>query len=422
MRTATKYKGATVGFLMQRDDIQPVILGGDMSSYPMAREFYEAFGVSSIVVAMDAISVIKKSRFISLHVVSDNECETIAAAIEQISLAHADKKIVLITNTDDRVEVVERIQDGLPQNVVAPLPPHDLMKQVSDKVVFQRMCNEYGIETPLTEVVNLAGDAPIKPAKVPFPLVAKPAASSEYAHLYAKGFQKVYFIHGQSELDRLWSDLRAVGFAGDILVQELIEGDDTYMDSLTLYVSTAGKVTLFSSAQVLLEDHVPALFGNPVAMITKPLPEQWEQAERLLLGIGWRGFANIDLKRDPKTGRKLFLDMNPRIGANSYYTCAAGINPMYVLVRDVIDGVPDEVRKIDRSVLYKRVPVSLARKYVRQKQLLDEFDSIVSSGAVVNPTRCKADTIGSQLAGFLMEKNYIRKFTTYYPEATDTSF
>ncbi len=393
-----------------------------MSSYPMAREFYEAFSVSSIVVAMDAISVIKKSRFISLRAVPDNETATILDAVCRIAAENADKKIVLIANTDDRVEVVEQIQHGLPDNVVAPLPPHDLMQQVSDKVVFQQLCNDYGIDTPLTEVVNLAGDASIPPTKIPFPLVAKPAASSEYAHLYGKGFQKVYFMHEQGELDALWRELRAVGFEGDILVQELIEGDDTYMDSLTLYVSTEGKVTLFSSAQVLLEDHVPALFGNPVAMITKPLPEQWERAERLLTGIGWYGFANIDLKRDPKTGRSLFLDMNPRIGANSYYTCAAGINPMYVLVRDIIDGVSDEVHRIDRSVLYKRVPVSLARKYVRQKELLDEFDGIVKSGAVYNPTRCKTDTLGAQMAGLLMEKNYIRKFAKHYPEATDTSF
>lgn len=407
---------------MERDDIQPVILGGDMSSYPLAREFYEAFGVSSIVVAIDAIAVIKNSRFVRMHNVADNENETIAAALREIAGSMPAKTIVLIANTDDRVETVECIQDGLPDNVIAPLPPHDLMTKVSDKVTFQRMCSDYGLDVPRTEIVSLAGTDPIPSTKIEFPLVAKPAASSEYAHLYAKGFQKVYFMHEQAELDRLWSDLRAVGFEGDILVQELIEGDDTYMDSLTLYVSTKGEVTMFSSAQVLLEDHVPALFGNPVAMITKPLPEQWEAAERLLLGIGWQGFANIDLKRDPKSGRKLFLDMNPRIGANSYYTCAAGINPMYVLVRDVVDGVQMEPQRIQKSVLYKRVPVSLARKYVRDPELKAEFDSLVSSGAVVNPTRCPADTMKSRLAGMAMEKNYIRKFAEHYPEPTDTSF
>ncbi len=144
-------------------------------------------------------------------------------------------------------------------------------------------------------------------------------------------------------------------------------------------------------------------------------------AVELLRGIGWNGFANIDIKRDPKTGRKLFLDLNPRVGANSFYSAAAGANPMYVLVRDVIDGDATQYR-IDRNVLYHRVPVSLARRYVRDAEALALFDECVRRGDVANPSRCKADTLGSRFAGLLMEKNFIRKFAKFYPEPTDTSF
>ncbi len=408
-------------FLMKRDDIQPVILGGDMSTYPLAREFYEAFGVFSYVVAIDAIAVIKKSRFVRMHNVAANDQGCVKAALCEIAAKSAGKKVIVIANTDDRVELIENIQDELPENVVCPLPPHDLMSEVSDKVRFQELCASYGLDVPKTEIVSLAGAEPIAASKISFPLIAKPAASSEYNHFIAMGFQKVYFVHEQAELDRLWADLRAAGFGGDFLVQELIEGDDTYMDSLTVYVGKSGKAVMFSGAHVLLEDHAPTLFGNPVAMITKPMPELWEQARRMLEGIGWYGFANIDLKRDPKDGRRLFLDLNPRIGANSYYSAAAGVNPMYVLVRDVIDGVSEPVQ-ISEKVLYHRIPVSLARKYVRGHKLLAEFDRVVAAGKAVNPLRCKADTLGSRFAGLLMEKNFVRKFARFYPEPTDTSF
>ena len=227
-------------FLMKRDDIQPVILGGDMSTYSLAREFYEAFGVVSVVIGMDAISVIKKSRFVRMHIVPDNGRGSIEAAIREIAARDAGKKVIVIANTDDRVELVENIQDALPGNVVCPLPPHDLMSEVSDKVRFQQLCGSYGLDVPKTQVVSLAGEQPIAPTPIAFPLIAKPAASSEYNHYIAQGFQKIYFMHEQAELDHLWAALREAGFAGEFLVQELIEGDDTYMDSLTVYMNRAG--------------------------------------------------------------------------------------------------------------------------------------------------------------------------------------
>lgn len=408
--------------LMQRDDIQPVILGGDWSTYPMAREFNEAFGVSSYCIALDAVAVIKNSKFITMYNVEHVDEVHVKTAIEDIAATHASQTVIVMANTDDRVAIMEAIQEGLPANVLCPLPPHDLMLQVSDKVRFHEICAEYGLDTPHTENVCLAGTEPIAPSKISFPLVVKPAASSEYASMYPLGFQKVYFMHEQAQLDELWTSLRAAGFVGTMLVQELIEGDDTYMDSLTMYVNQAGKVCFCSSAQVLLEDHVPALFGNPVAMITKPMPDLWESATHMLEGIGWRGFANIDLKRDPKTGRKIFMDFNPRMGANSYYNAAAGINPMYTLVRDLVDHADEAPVKLERSILYHRIPVSLIEKYILDPELKAEYKAIVKSGQTFNPTRNKADSLKSQLSGFLMEKNYIRKFAEYYPEPTQTSF
>lgn len=404
-----------------RTDIQPVILGGDLSAYPLGREFFEAFGVTSVCVAPDPIEVIRHSRFFEHRFVEDLDLATVGSALEQLAREHADKRLIVLGNWDAAVEMLEVLEGGLPGNVVCPLPPHDVRLRAADKVAFAEMCSEFGLETPRTEIVSLAGGEPIPPTDVPFPLVAKPAVSGDYSHLYARGFKKVYFVHDQDELDRIWGDLRAVGFSGTFLVQELIPGDDTYMDSITMYINREGRATLCASAQVLLEDHAPTLFGNPVAMITRPRPDLWEGVARMLAAIGWRGFANIDLKRDPATGRSIFMDFNPRIGANSYYSAAAGVNPMRVLVDDYIDETSEELRA-ERTVLYTRVPPSLARRYVTDPALREEFDSLVRSGLVVNPLRCPADTVLSRLYGWIMEKNHVRKFNRYYPRPTETSF
>lgn len=406
----------------QRTDFMPVILGGDTASYPMAREFHEAYGVRSTCVIPDPIRVIKSSHFIDKCLIERQDDEHIREAVRRLAEKNSERLLIVLANQDAAVARVERIRDDLPENVICPLPPHKAMVRASNKITFAEMCVAYGLDAPRSEVVHLAGSDPIPPASIDFPLIAKPAESSaDYVHLYWKGFKKVYFVHKQAELDQLWRDLRAEGFERDFLVQELIGGDDTYVDMLTAYVDQSGKPTMFASAQVLLEDHDPMLFGNPVAMITRPMPELWEKVGRMLVDLGWRGFANFDMKRDPKTGRVLFMDFNPRLGCNSYYACAGGINPMRALVNDLVDGI-DEVQFLSRKALYTRVPPSLLRRYVVDDALLTEIDGLVRDDIVFDPLRYQADSLASRLTGWAMEKNYVRKFARYYPERTDTAF
>lgn len=405
-----------------RTDIVPVILGGDMASYPMAREFHEAYGVRSICVVPEPIKIIERSNFIDVHYVDDMGADQLKAALTSIANEHANQKIILMANSDPVVERLERISGELPANVLSALARHDLIERVSDKIEFARLCAEYGLHAPNSEVVHLGGSDAIAPTQISFPLIAKPAISSaEYFKLYAKGFQKVYFLHTQDELDKLWASLRAEHFSGDFLVQELIEGDDTYVDMITCYVNQQGKVTLYVSSQVLLEDHNPALYGNPVAMITRPMPDLWEKVAAMLQDLGWRGFANFDMKRDPKTGRVIFMDFNPRLGANSYYACVGGVNPMEALVADLVDG-SEEVMRISRTGLYSRARAGLVRRYLTDSALRDEFDQIVRAKAVADPMRYRQDSLMARAIGLAMELNYDRKFKRFYPKPTDTSF
>ena len=209
-----------------------------------------------------------------------------------------------------------------------------------------------------------------------------------------------------------------------MLVQELIGGDDTYADSVTLYIDSQGKTTLFASAHVLLGDHAPTMLGNPVAMVTQQVPELWERTSRMLAEVGYHGFANFDVKRDPKNpGRYVFFEVNPRIGRNSYYVCAGGVNPMRVTVADLVDHVSLEPQVAGEKVLYTLVPLGLLRKYVLDADLAAEVESLVRAGKVFDPQRYGCDRgIRRMVDVCLTECNQNRKFARYYPKPTDTSF
>lgn len=406
-----------------RTDFIPVVLGGDIGSYALIREFHEAFGVKSIAMGPGFIGAIVHSKIAETHLIDAYTAGPLLEGLEAVHARFPEQRIVLVANTDPLIETLEEIHDDLPPYVSCTIPPRAAFDAVCDKGTFARLCREHGLEAPRTEVVHLAGTEPIAPSQIPFPVVAKPAVSAGYYDTLLKGFKKVYYITAQAELDELWRDLRASGLTGDFLVQELIGGDDTYMDSLTLYIGRDGKPRLLGAAQVLLEDHAPAMLGNPVAMVIREKPELWRRAAALLADAGYRGFANFDVKRDPATGREIFLDCNPRMGRNSYYNVAGGVNPMEVLVRDAIDGADDDVRIAGAPALYTLVPLSLLRRYVRDEELLAEVNDLILRKRVFDPQRYAADRgLRRMIDVELTEKNQIRKFARYYPEATDTSF
>ncbi|WP_317298319.1 ATP-grasp domain-containing protein [Collinsella tanakaei] len=402
--------------------ILPVILGGDIGAYAIGREFHEAYGCKAISLIQEPIGIIKHSRIFEHVRCTTTEPEEICDHVRRIAVRNRDKTVVLITNSEPCIPAVNAAKAQI-EGIVSPTPSAEVIAQVSNKNRFNELCRAHGLDTPATELVRLAGNEPIAPSKIAFPLVAKPAYSPEYAGFINMGFKKVYFIERQEQLDELWAKLRDAGFAGNFLVQELIGGDDTYMDSVTLYIDSHGKTTMFGGAQVLLEDHAPSMLGNPVAMITQPMEDVWDKCAHMLTSIGYRGFANFDIKRDPATGRRLFLEVNPRIGRNSFYNCAAGANPMAFCVEDLVCGQDVEPVRITNEILYSLVPTRLLRRYVRDPELLARVDRLVSQNLVFDPQRYAADRSLRRMVDVeLTENNQYRKFARYYPEPTETSF
>ncbi|MDO4792096.1 MAG: carboxylate--amine ligase [Buchananella hordeovulneris] len=406
--------------------IQPVILGGDIGAYAIGRSFHEAFGVQSICLAPAPTEIITRSEIFRVHpVASSSDADTLAALLE-VARANPHAKCVLMANTDFHVDFIIRHREQLEDLYALPFPPADVVTQVSDKVEFARVCESLGIRTPRTVVVPLADpdsgqwQAPI--LDITFPVVAKTAKGAPYDAVDFPGKRKIYFFTAPEELGQLWADLRGAGFRDDFLVQELIPGDNTAMRSITAYVDSNGEVTLLGSARVLLEDHAPTMVGNPVAMITKVLPELWEDARRFLEATGYRGFANFDVKIDPRDGTAYFFEVNPRIGRNSYYMTAAGHNPMAVMVADLVYGESVSPRTVTREVLYSLVPLQLLKRYI-SAPLRREVAALARAGRVVDPLRYRADRcVRRRLVVEAQRLNHIRKFARYYPKPTQSSF
>lgn len=410
------------------EQIQPVILGADIGVYALARSFHEAYGVRSVVVSGAALGPVAHSQIIDNVLVEDgHDPRQLVDRLVSLAAELSGKRLVLMANSDWLVRVVVQHRAELEPHYVVPFLSEDLLERISDKATFAEICQDLGISVPRTIVQDFAqagedGWAPA-PVDISYPLIAKAASSADYQDVEFAGKKKVFEIQTAAELDELWASLRGAGFRGRFVVQELIPGDDTQMRSITAYVDSRGATTLLCSAHVLLEEHTPSGLGNPAAMVTTRIEPMLDQARHFLKATGYVGFANFDVKVDPRDGSYRFFEVNPRIGRNNYYVTAAGANPMRFLVADRVEGRAVEPVVVDEQVLYSILPNSLLLKYVLDPALRSQVQGLIRAGKVAHPLRYAKDGSPRRLAYVAAALiNQVRKFRRYYPEVTGTGF
>ena len=148
-------------------------------------------------------------------------------------------------------------------------------------------------------------------ATLTFPVIAKPSNAEAYAAVTFPGKKKVHSAADAAELERLIGALHDAGYRDKFILQDVIPGDDQGMRLLTCYVDKQGSVKFAAYGRVLLVEHSPETLGIPAAILTGTDHEAAAHATRLLEHVGWRGYANFDMKYDPRTGRTVFFELQP---------------------------------------------------------------------------------------------------------------
>lgn len=408
-------------------DFDLVLVGSGLGIFALSRAFHEEYGTVATVVTKVAIDAMRRTvteDVIELGLGADG-----AAMVSRlVALAEERGGVrpqLLLANADSVIQMLTDHREELAPHYVMPMLDADTFERLSDKAEFARLCAEHGVSTPATDIVAFAGVDPAEwtppTTDIPFPVVVKAARTADIAHVHFEDKKKVWFVETPEELARLLRSIAWAGYQGRVVVQELVPGDDTAECSITAYTDRHGRVTLLCSARVLLGEHTPDALGRPCAMITTPLPEALEQARRLLEATGYRGFANFDVKQDPRDGSLKFFEVNPRIGRNNYYVTAAGANVARFVVADAIEH--REIEPVTRfdEILYSLVPTVLLLRYIRDRPMRRWVHAVARRG-VHNPWISPAEGAWARRYAWTVALNHVRKFLRYYPRPTDSGF
>ena len=395
-----------------------VLLGGDIGVYALARAFHEQYGTVSRPVAAPRLL---PPRELGADAPED-------AMVKALLAVGAEKKAagvrpVLLANADFLVLLLATHREALGEFFHLPLLGDDVLAAVADKATFSETCTELGVPTPGTIVLDFAGGALPEIPEIPweFPVVAKASRSSAYSAVSFPGKRKVSEIGSRAELEDLAGRHQRAGYTDRFVGPEPIPGDGTAMLSVTPYVDTRGEVTLLGGAHVLLEEHTPGALGNPAAMFTTDLGDVLAQSERFLRRTGYRGFANFDVKIDPRDGVAKFFEVNPRIGRNNYYMTAAGANVAVPVVAAMVEGRAIERMVPGAEILSSIVPWALLRRYIVDPALRSRVRTI-GRRRTVHPLASPVEGPRRRAYVQVAKLNQVRKFLRHYPRPTPLGF
>lgn len=405
-----------------------VVLGAGLNSLNLTIAFHQQYGMRPTTVVRTPVAMNEHSVTTELLVLgaeaSDEQMRDVL--VELAGRRPAGRPALLLTNADSLIDFIDRFRSDLEAHYRLAQVDASLLGQLADKAEFTQICTELGIDTVPTVTVDFSrsgADDWNGTDELPwqYPVVGKAANTAEYHHVEFTGKRKVFFLESAAEQQQLVRTLRTAGFTGRFLFQELIPGDDTAERSITAYRSSRGKVTLLCAAQVLLGEHTPDALGRPAAMITGDFPSLTTAAERFLEAVDYVGFANFDVKVDPRTGRECFFEINPRIGRNNYYVTAAGESVARHVVADRIHDVDIDQVIVTRPVLYSILPVALVLRYLRDPALKEQVRRVARTG-LRNPFRYRPEGLWMRAYSVVSGLNFVRKFRAVYPRPTDTGF
>lgn len=409
-----------------RRRLQPVVLGGDIGAYSIARTFHEAYGVRSVVVSSASTGLVRDSvATTNLVEPGIDDGPTIVARLRAVAAQHADADLVLLGSADWLVRTIVENRDELEDLYTIPYVPLATLDKVTDKQRFADLCQDLALPHPATVFHDVEAGGEPDTSALRFPVIAKAADTAEYHRVEFAGKKKVFTVDSRDELADLLGRVRAAGYRGTFVVQDLIPGDDSGMRILTCYSDRQGRVQFSAFGRVLLEEHTPGALGNPAGIVTGHDATIVEQATRLLEHLGWTGYANFDLKYDPRDGRTVFFELNPRLGRSNLYITSGGRNTAELYVREHVQGLdplpPGAPDHLVEPHLYTVLPRTLLRRYVADPKLRAQVRGLARAGRATNALWYRAERSPRRLAYVLANQaNQWRKFARYAPRPAAT--
>jgi predicted ATP-grasp superfamily ATP-dependent carboligase len=227
---------------------------------------------------------------------------------------------VVLPAGDDGLELIARGRAWLEAREYVPIEADDqVLLAMLDKQRTFELATRAGIAAPTTMTVSSAADAAVAAERIGFPCALKPL----HSHLFARHFSgKVFVVNDVGELADLIARTSALGL--EMAATEIVPGGDDSYCSYYTYIDRDGE-PLFHLTKRKLRQY-PIHFGLGTYQLTDWSADVAEAGLRFCRGVGLRGLAAVEFKRDARDGSLKLIECNHRFTAANELVRRAGID------------------------------------------------------------------------------------------------
>jgi carbamoyl-phosphate synthase large subunit len=227
----------------------------------------------------------------------------------------------------------------------------DAIERGEDRMAFKETMTKLGIDMPRSEITYSVEEAESVAAELGYPVVLRPA--------YTMGGTGGGLVYNVEELRTVCSRGLAASLIGQVLVEESVLG----WEELELEVVRDAKNRMITVCFIENVDAMGVHTGDsyctaPMLTIDEKLQEKLQDySYRIVEGIEVIGGTNVQFAHDPKTGRVVVIEINPRTSRSSALASKATGFPIALVSAKLAGGMTmDEIPYWRDGTLDKYTP------------------------------------------------------------------
>lgn len=304
-----------------------------------------------------------KSKYLSEKIIGPHykkeEKELLELLIEYSK--KQDVKPVLYPSADQYVEFIDNNFDVLKNYYLFPQTKKGLFTEVMNKKTLSVLANKMNVKTP--ETIYLSEKNYIE--KVTFPCLIKPVDSVVFV---AKFRKKNFKANNRDELNEYIKMAQKENI--EVIIQRIIPGFDDHMYTFDAYLNKNSKITHWLTCQKYRQ--YPINFGASVYTTQKYVPELYDISKKFLENIEWKGFAEIEFKKDANSNEYYLIEVNVRTTNFNVLLLKCGFNFPYIQYLEMVNKEIGEKYLNENTNLvfwYSYEDYFAIKEYIRTKQL-----------------------------------------------------
>jgi predicted ATP-grasp superfamily ATP-dependent carboligase len=224
--------------------------------------------------------------------------------------AEQTEKPILFYEGDWDLLLVSRFREVLASGFRFVIADSQLVEDLVDKARFVELVRDLDLPAPHAQRLSFASGAASQVLQLGFPVVVKPLTRQRatWRSIAVTGTAqepKAVRVDDEHEMRRLWPRLTESGL--DVLVQELVPGPESRIESWHAYADATGKVVASFTGKKIRT--LPATYGYSSALEITANREVASLGADLMARIGLTGVVKFDFKRDDH-GRLYLLGIN----------------------------------------------------------------------------------------------------------------